>query len=211
MNKRTLCILAVFFLLAPTISAHVDETEEEKTEPPAFFEIVWLIHSWTHWLVWIGFLYTCYYFRFLVGRLLGHPLSCMSPEKQISYKRESKIKQFHGFFVWLMFIWTIVHASELIGELLGYEHPIVYSFGPSIPFAEVWEWAYVAAIFLFLASCHSVRYLFGSGTRCFSCQTFGKQRQQIFNIQTFLNNFHGYFFWIAIIAGILLLLSGGHL
>ncbi|HLC68858.1 MAG TPA: hypothetical protein VJH24_03380 [Candidatus Bilamarchaeaceae archaeon] len=204
-------ILFLLFLAFIAFAHGEEEHAEEMPAPPEPINTLWFIHSWTHWMVWIGFIYTCYYFRFFIGHKLGHPSHCAVPEKEGEYLPEDSLKQIHGIFVWLMIIWTAIHISEIIGGQFGYGHPEVYSLSELIPGEEIWEWMYVVSTVLFLSSCHYIRYLTGSGTKCFSCLAFGRQRQKVFTIQTFLNNYHGHFFWIAIIASVLVLLSGGHL
>lgn len=204
-----LFFLIIFMSLAliPFISAHA----EEGIGPPKIISFIWALHSWTHWLVWIFFIYTCYYFRYLFGHVSNHPRYCMAEEKKREYSKEDRIKQMHGIFVWIMLIWTIIHLSELIGAQLGYSELPVYSIVEFIPGDELLELVYIISTIFFLSSCHYIRYLFGSNTKCFSCLRLGKQRQNVFRFQSLINNYHGYFFWIAIISSILLLLAGGHL
>ena len=205
--KRFLLIIFLGLALIPLISAHA----EEGIEPPKIISLIWAFHSWTHWLVWIFFIYTCYYFRYLFGHVSNHPKYCMAEEKKKEYSKEDRIKQMHGVFVWIMLVWAIIHLSELVGAQLGYSELPVYSIGEFIHGDELWEWVYIVSTMLFLFSCHYIRYIIGGSAKCFSCLKFGEQRQNVFRFQTFINNYHGYFFWLAIISSFLVLLSGGHL
>ncbi len=207
MKKLSIFSLLFFALTIIPAFAHV----EEGIAPPVLVQAIWSIHSWTHWLVWIFFIYSCYYFRYYIGRKLGHPSGCMVSENGRGYFPEGNLKIFHRTFVWIMIVWTAIHLSELAGGLFGYAELPVYSLGELIPGEEIWEWIYVGATFLFLSSCHYTRFVASSGRKCFSCLPFGKERHKIFSIQSTLNNYHAHFFWIAIAASALVLLSGGHL
>src|SRR3989338_3921120 len=138
--RLSLSIVLITLMLIPLVSAHL----EEGDEPPKIISFIWALHSWTHWIVWILFIYTCYYFRSFLGRLSGHPLYCMKEENIKEYSKENAFKQVHGVFVWIMIVWTIIHFSELVGAQMGYSELPVYSLAAIIPGEEIWEWAYIS-------------------------------------------------------------------
>src|SRR3989338_11263284 len=170
-------------------------------DPPEFLKTLWTIFSWTHWIVWVGFLYTCYYYRYFIGKMRDDPSECGEPEDKNNYAKENSIKQWHRIFVWLIIIFTIIYITKLVAPLLGYK---VYSFGKEVTGLKILGVINVIAVILLLASSHYIRYICGSGTRCFSCLKLGKQRQKAFSFQSVLNNYHGHFFWIAIVSALLL-------
>lgn len=217
--------LACLLLLVRLSMAH-EMSEEVSTGQFSLLMSLWQFHDAVHWMIFLPFIATCYYFRYLSGRkLFRDPKTCGTTDLDgKGYKGEIFIVRFHRIFFWLMLIFVLVHFSETVAKTAGlieYDfalfRPFVYPFteeshisaAPLVQFAgSAAEWLYVMAFLAFLASCHYFRH-FLDRSACFSCPL-GRMRG-VYMKQSVLNTYHGALFWLSIGFSMFLLLMGGHL
>ncbi len=226
MNKKT--IFLIFLFLLQIVSAH--EIPEAGINPLLRIAFtIWDFHDNVHWMIFIPFIGTCYYFRYITGRkIFSHPKVCgLNEIKSREYKGEFVINFFHRYFFWAMFILIFIHLTEVIAQSLGwitynftlfkpYIYPFslysgIMTFGSIQTLGIIVEWGYVLILLTFLLSCHFLRYFLGGKAVCYSCSSFGKIRGRAYAKQSKLNEYHGHLFGASILISLMLLLLGGHL
>ncbi len=199
---------------------------------------IWGFHDRWHYIFILLMLYTCYHFRFFYGRnVLRHPGKC-TWDRDPGYEGERALMKWHRFFWRANVLLILIHAHEwLVGLVTLYTHgEFTYIWWPldtdtvvqqGIGAFPAWqqgigiaiEGFYLFALALWLGSCHFFRYLgaweWGPGNQycckaeaegC-ACGTEGVDKPWIQR----MNQEHGIFMWMAILASILLILVGGHL
>lgn len=230
--KKKLSSFAFFVglvLLLFTLPALAHEATEAEGNVllDSFFQI-WIFHDAVHWMIAIPFMATCYYYRHVAGRLLGHPFKCGCAEKAgKEYGEEFVMKKFHRYFFWLMLIFIFIHMAEAIAETTGmieYNfrlfNPYIYPFtseamGPQSAavqaFGNLVEWLYVLMLLVFLFSCHYLRHFVGGSNFDYSGSFWKRVKGKLYRTQIKLNEYHGLLFWLSVASMILLLAAGGHL
>ena len=149
---------------------------------------------------------TCYAFRKDYNRnMFEHPLSCpvyeRADKKNRNYTGETstlfKIENLHRYFM---------YASALVLPFFYYDLYLSLTFGGGflLRLGSVIMMVDVAALTLYVFSCHSVRSLIGGRSECFSCMKMPKQRKAVYNIQSKLNEHHHTFAWLSLVTIILM-------
>lgn len=192
---------------------------------------IWGYHDRLHWVFILLMLYTCYHFRFFYNRnIVKHPGKC-SWEKDPGYDGENTLMKWHRVFWYGNILLIAVHATEVlegIRTLFFTGHmEYTYIFWPlsfeqvvhnSIETFPLWkqllglgiELFYVAAVTLWLLSCHFFR-SFTAWSCCGAKQCCGGKKGVDVPWILKLNQEHGLFMWLALLSSVLILLVGGHL
>ncbi|MBI4399963.1 hypothetical protein HY570_04400 [Candidatus Micrarchaeota archaeon] len=168
-------------------------------------------------LIPAGLRLTCYYFHgWLEERLLRPLLSLFSnPKDLLSYDflKGFSLDRLHRYFVILSIPLLLIHVSITLyhtiapvsswiqlNSLENFSYVAKFTLNPSIwsfkfTLFNLSEWLDSIMLFLYVGSCHVVRYSCGSGEKCISCN-----KQKILSAHTKLNRFHDRFFWASIVT-----------
>lgn len=148
---------------------------------------------------------TCYAFRKDYNRhMFKHPNACPVYERMETKSREYtgetsiifRLENYHRYFMYvalaiLPFFYYDLYLSLTIGG--GF----LLRLGSLLMIIDV------AALTLYVFSCHSVRNLIGGRSDCFSCMKMANQRKGIYDIQSALNRHHQTFAWLSLVTIIL--------
>lgn len=145
---------------------------------------------------------TCYAFREDTNRhVFSHPNACAASIRLDAKAREYtgenstifKIENLHRYFMYgalviLPFFYYDLYVS------LTYTGALLLRLGSVIMAIDI------AALTLYLFSCHSVRSLIGGRSDCFNCMRMGRQRNWLYNVQSKLNQNHEAYAWISLVT-----------
>lgn len=145
---------------------------------------------------------TCYAFRRYYNRhLFKHPNACPVYERMDSSSRKYtgetsllfKAENLHRYFM---------YVSILVLPFFYYDLYISLTFGGGLilRLGSLLMIADVAALTLYVLSCHSVRSLIGGRNDCFSCMKMPKQRKKLYDAQSGINVHHELFAWLSLIT-----------
>ena len=154
-------------------------------------------------LLWIpaGFRLTCYYGRKVYYRaIFADPANCTVEEPhRRSYSGESKwpliLMNSHRYFLYLALALTALHWYELLTSL-QHNGAWYLGLGSLILLIDT------IALSMYVFGCHSLRHIFG-GQRgaCFSdCGGCAKAKYKMWKGVSFLNAFHGFWFWVSLFS-----------
>lgn len=146
----------------------------------------------------IGFRATCYYYRKMYYRsFFMHPPACSVQEPHSSYKGETAfpfiLQNVHRY---LLYIGFIPLATMWYDVYLGMKFPDGYGLGVGT-LVLLFN---VAAISLYVFSCHAARHLLGGGVKCFANAVCGKQRFALWKVETKFNEHHMFYAWLSFFA-----------
>jgi len=152
-------------------------------------------------LLWIpvGFRATCYYARKMYYRAaFWDPANCAVDEPyRKSYQGESAfpfvLNNAHRFFLVLALALVSLHWYEWAVSL---RHQGAWYMGTGT-FIVLTD---TLALTLYVFSCHSLRHFIGGSKRCVSCGCGGRVRLKSWQKLSFLNQFHGLWFWISLFS-----------
>jgi len=168
---------------------------------PAFFaQYPWLSPGVL--VLWAPLLFrgTCYYGRRVYYRAAFTPPACaVGPSQTISplYSGEKSfpfvLMNLHRYFFYLAIVLAVFHWSHFIDALRFPE-------GWGVGVGSLVMLVDATFLTLYVVSCHSWRHLLGGKLDCFSCSGMNMSRHDAYERQTKLNEYHGVFFWISLIA-----------
>ncbi|MBI2891097.1 MAG: succinate dehydrogenase [Nitrospirae bacterium] len=146
----------------------------------------------------IGFRATCYYYRKMYYRsFFLDPPACTVEEPRNAYRGESAfpfiLQNMHRYLLYLGFIplatmWYDVYLGTKFEDGFG------IGVGTLVLFVNV------AAISLYVFSCHAFRHVIGGNVDCFAKATCGKQRHAVWKASSRSNEHHMMFAWISFFA-----------
>lgn len=148
---------------------------------------------------------TCYAFRRYYNRhLFRHPLACPVYERVETETRRYtgetsmlfKLENYHRYFMYLAVAILPFFYYDLY-TALSYGGGFLLRLGSAVMIVDV------AALTLYVFSCHSVRSLVGGREDCFSCMSMAKQRKAVYDAQSALNKHHETLAWLSLITIIL--------
>lgn len=183
-------LLIIFSFISPIVAAHVAHAEP-GVAPESIWYQIFLLHDWIHPIFFLLLIYSCYYFRFFLGRMLGEPKTCMG-NCSGCYKSEGWLKQYHRYFFWITLFLTFIHIGEIA--------PSIGIF-PTLSKMDLWitisEGAYLSFALLYLGTCYHFRYFVERAAK----KRFVSYR--VYNGLTAINRHHDKFFWLTITAVII--------
>lgn len=143
----------------------------------------------------VGLRATCYYFRgFYERRLFGHPRRCVAPEGERWRDRVLNHPWYlRSFYVHRYFF---VLSAILMAPHLAASLETSVALWPELRLGNLLQWLDFVFLSLYVFSCHSFRYLLGSGVACRSCMS--APREEGLRGQSRLNRLHGVFFWVSL-------------
>ncbi len=153
-------------------------------------------------LLWIpaGFRLSCYYGRRIYYRaLLMDPAACAVGEPlRHNYKGESSwplvLQNIHRYFLYFAIALTALHWYELIHTFF-FEGTVYIGVGTLLILTDT------LALTFYVFGCHSLRNLVGGNKRKFSkCGGCPKLSFKAWKGVSFLNHFHGMWFWISLFS-----------
>ncbi len=145
---------------------------------------------------------TCYAFRKDYNRhMFKHPNACPVYERMESRSRNYtgetsmlfKLENYHRYFMYI---------ALAILPFFYYDLYLALTFGGGfiLRLGSLLMMLDVAALTLYVFSCHSVRSLIGGRSDCFSCMKAAQQRRRAYDLQSKLNAHHNLFAWLSLIT-----------
>lgn len=149
---------------------------------------------------------TCYAFRKDYNRhMFKHPVACPVYERVDSEKRNYtgetsmifKLENYHRYFMYVALAVLPFFYYDLYRSL-------TFGGGFVLRLGSILMMVDIAALTLYVFSCHAVRSLIGGRKDCFSCMKMPKQRKKTYDIQSMLNAHHETFAWLSLATIILM-------
>jgi hypothetical protein len=143
---------------------------------------------------------TCYAFRKSYHRhLFHHPLGCSNPERADKPTRKYtgernaifQLENLHRYFL---------YAAIIILPFFYYDIFVSLTFQNSLRIGSLVLIADTLTVTAWTLSCHALRHLIGGNIDCYSCVPAGKERKNIFDIQTWWNSHHEMLAWASLLA-----------